>query len=402
MANNQLPFGIDFVVNEDIVPLGFKKYPNKEGYTINCPFCEKKGLAPDRKHKLCVNITNNVAHCFRCNTGVNIIGLHQEYMGCSYREAKQDLFKRYNGLPSDIQKTLNKGQEQIKLEREKRLEPAPIKFRDIAYRRFLACLDLKAEHKAALMKRGLNEEEIERGLYKSVPVIGYNTFAREVFNDYELGTKVSKNYKWGIPGFYDIRTDEPKLIQNTSGIYIPVLNQDGLISHLQIRFDELPNSASELDKEYWSKYKPYTSDYRNKKDGCSTKDCENIHYAGNWRAIPESVMLTEGILKANVASFLAGKIKGCASIPMLAIDGVNKHQQLIYELSDLKSKGLKEVVLCLDMDYKTKPQVKAAMDRIEHTIKHCELEVKHFDWNSQFKGIDDYLLAVYKYRKDNN
>lgn len=397
----KLPFGINFVVDQDIVPLGHKKYPNKEGYTINCPFCERKGLSPDKKHKLCINLTDNVAHCFRCNTGTNIIGLHQSFMGCSYEEAKQDLYRRYEGLPSDLQKTIKNAQTVIQKEKEKVLEPAPIKYRDIAYRRLLNLLDLKDEHRQKLIARGLTDEQIEKGMYKSVPVIGFSTFPKYVFNDFELD-KLKKNYKWGIPGFYDIRTDEPNMIQYGSGIFIPVKNRQGLISHLQIRFDELPDDANELEKEYWSKYKPYTSDFKNKKDGCSSKNCENVHYAGDWSNIPESVMLTEGILKANVASCLAGLIKGSEPVPMLAIDGVNKQQQLLYELGELHEQGLKEVVICFDMDYKTKPQVKAALERIETTIKYVGLNCRTFDWNSKHKGIDDYLLAVLNYRKSTN
>ena len=104
MAQKLLPFGIDFVVEQDLVPLGIEKIPNSNGYSFNCPFCQKKGLKPDRKHKYAINIYKNVGHCMRCGAGHGIITLHRDLVdtGLTNEEAKQDLYNRWKGLPSDV------------------------------------------------------------------------------------------------------------------------------------------------------------------------------------------------------------------------------------------------------------------------------------------------------------
>lgn len=35
-------------------------------YSINCPFCEKRGMGEDRKHHLGFNVSKDVYYCFRC------------------------------------------------------------------------------------------------------------------------------------------------------------------------------------------------------------------------------------------------------------------------------------------------------------------------------------------------
>jgi len=389
-----LPFGIDFVVEQDLSPLGYSKRRSNEGYTVNCPFCEKSGLTPDKHHKLAINTTINVAHCFRCNSGYNIIGLHSALCNLSHDEAKKDLLNRWNGLSSDVKAQIHASNTEIQERQKKKLYPAPIEYRDEIYCKLLNQLSLSDEHHDDLIRRGLTEEEIVSGGYRSVPVIGLETFASKCFS-YETSKAIRNHREWGIPGFFDIKK-EPKMVRNPSGYFIPVIADNGMISELQIRFDNPAKDAPKEEIENFAKYKPFTSDYSNKIDGCTSSGCENIHYAGDWSTVPDTCVLTEGILKANVASCLAGRLKRTTPRPFLAIDGVNKYQLLAFELLKLKDKGLKKVVVALDMDYREKPQVKNALDHIKEIISEVGLEQSMFTWDSSDnkKGIDDFLLAL--------
>ena len=403
MSYRKLPFGIDFVVEQDLVPLGIRKVPNSKGYSFDCPFCEKKGLKPDRHHKYTVDIYKNVGHCMRCGSGHGIIGLHQALSkgGISMDEARKDLMKRWEGLPSGVQIELSKTQDRLEEENSKQLFPAPIEIRDSVYRAFLAQLSLSRAHHDDLIARGLSEKEIADRMYKSVPAVGFKTFAAKSFS-YEISDTLRRHPQWGIPGFYDIRSGEPKVIRCDPGFFVPVRDEFDRISGMQIRYDPLPEDAPESRKEHYAKYKWFNSNYREKKDGCTASGCENIHYATPLFKTPESIILTEGVLKADVASRLGGKIKNQTNVPMLGLVGVYNTENLAFELIKLRDYGLKKIIIAVDMDYLDKPQVAAALENIRQIIQGIGLHYEDFRWNRKYKGIDDYFLAVCKRRKERN
>jgi len=404
MSNfKKLPFGIDFVVEQDLVPQGIRKVPNTQGYSINCPFCVQKGLKPDRHHKYSVNIYKNVGHCMRCESGHGILGLHQALSKTpiSLDEAKEDLMKRWNGLPSDVQVKLAKVLEELEEENRRQLFPAPIEIRDEVYRAFLDQLFLSKKHHDDLIARGLTEEEIEQGMYKTVPSMGFKTFAVNSMS-YEIKDTLRRHVHWGIPGFYDIRSDEPKIVKCDSGYFVPVRDENMLISGMQIRYDPLPEDAPDIKKEYYAKYKWFTSNYKERKDGCTASGCESIHYATRLFKVPESIILTEGVLKADIASRVGGRIKGIGPIPVLGLVGVYNTEGLLEELYKLKNwgSGLKKVVIAVDMDYRDKPQVANALENIKEIISGVGLDYETFNWDPKYKGIDDYFLAVLQRRQE--
>ena len=401
MSNKKLPFGIDFVVEQDLAPLGIRKVPNSKGYSFNCPFCEKKGLKPDRHHKYSVDLYKNVGHCMRCGSGHGIISLHQALSKkpISEKEAKTDLLKRWKGLPSDVQVELSRSLERLEEENKKQLFPAPIEVRDAVYRAFLDQLSLSKAHHDDLIARGLSEEEIRDRMYKTVPSLGFQTFAKNAFT-YEIKDTLRRHIQWGIPGFYDIRTDEPKVVKCNPGFFVPVRDEFDRISGMQIRYDPLPEDAPESKKEHYAKYKWFNSNFKDKKDGCTASGCENIHYATTLFKTPQSIILTEGVLKADVASRLAGRIKKKPPVPVIGLVGVYNTENLAFELIKLRDYGLKKVVIAVDMDYLDKPQVAGALQNIRDTIKGIDLEYEEFHWDRKYKGIDDYFLAVYKRRKE--
>ena len=395
----KLPFGIDFVVKQDLVSQGVELIDNSTGYSFNCPFCEQRGLKPDHRHKYNVNIYKNVGHCMRCGAGHGILGLHQALSknAITLEEAKIDLMNRWNGLPSDVQIEMSRTLEIREEENKKQLYPAPIEVRDDVYRRFLDQLSLSKKHHDDLIARGLSEEEIVQGMYKSVPAVGFQTFASNAFT-YETRDALKRHWQWGIPGFYDIRTDAPKVVRCSPGYFVPVRDEYYMISGMQIRYDPLPADAPKEKKEHYAKYKWFVSNYKEKKDGCTASGCENIHYATRFFKTPESLILTEGVLKADITSRLAGRIKDKDPVPVLGLVGVYNTENLAFELTKLKEHGMKHVVIAVDMDYLEKPQVASAMQNIHEIVEGVGLTCEDFRWKKEYKGIDDYLLAVYNRR----
>jgi hypothetical protein len=50
------------------------------------------------------------------------------------------------------------------------------------------------------------------------------------------------------------------------------------------------------------------------------------------------------------------------------------------------------------MDYREKKQVADALNNIEEIVSGTGLKYKVETWNPAYKGYDDYLLGVQKYR----
>ena len=337
-------FNMMFVLQEDL-PFE-RKFKSGDGYDMDCPFC--KG-----KRKFHVSLKRNAARCNKCSgdSGWNTTTLHADLTGLSTKEAYKDLVKKFNGLEAGA-KVIAKHTK--KLQEEDSITPVDITVRDKVYRKLLESLELAPSHKEDLLKRGLSEEDIKEGLYKTVPVMGFHSLAVSALE----GEKIKKGE--GIPGFTDASNiNDAAVRKKKSGYFVPVKTRNGLISGMQIRFDNLPENSSEEEKEAFRKYTWFSS--AEKDTGCGVTGCENIHYAGNWEEVPKEVQITEGMLKADIASHLSGK-------PFLALAGVNNVGQLQAELTKLQKEGLETVNICVDMDYREKREVANAMKRIQEII----------------------------------
>lgn len=378
----QLPFGIDFVVEQDLASTqGFKKWKAPRGsYDITCPFC-------GGKRKFNVNTELNVARCNKggssCvldgNNGYNTITLHAALTGLSNSESYKDLMERWSGLSSEVQAKLKY---KANIKKESYLIPASIDSRNQIYNYLLNSLTLSKKHHDDLIARGLSEQQIIKGMYKTVPVIGLNTIAYDAY--YKSGAFIDfKNRKLGVPGFYDLHS-EPQLVKRKNGFFIPVRDSLGRISGMQIRFDDLSLDANEEQKESYHKYAWFSSS--EKDTGCSVSGCENIHYAGDWIKAPKQINLTEGVLKADIAAALSGT-------PFIGLVGVNNLNNLCFELMQLKDRGAQKVNICIDMDYREKKEVASALDSIKEIIGRAGLTYTVVNWPEKYKGIDDFLLA---------
>lgn len=379
-------FPIAFVVEQDLPDT--KKFKTVTGFEIDCPFCGKH-------RKMDINLAKNLARCNACGKGFNSLTLHANLCKVDNKKAYADLWTRYKKLPSDLK---------VKIDTVKYSAPEinvmPLEMRDKIYRLFLNSLSLSDAHIASLKKRGLSEDRIKLLMYRDCPTTEMDL--NFIKDDMDVKTYISKHPKRGIAGLYDLQ-DAPKCVARKSGILIPVIvkrpirttkdatSYENLISGLQIRFDE-------GDK----RYSYYTS--LEKEGGCGFTGCESIHMN-----LPDSlfdtdtmsfvqpeckkVVLTEGCLKADVASYLTG-----VDFPFIAVLGVSNQKYLAPTCKFLKETyQTNEIVLMFDEDYVDNRNVDNALKQAKEKIVASGLKVSEYHWSKEYKekgikGIDDLLL----------
>ncbi len=325
---------------------------------VNCPFCN------DTKGKMRLDFEKNVFRCPKCSTSGGTITLFSILNGVSWNEAYIDL-KTYTIKDNTLYTTSRK---QKKIHRAELLSDEEI---DRTYRAMLDFCTLTNKHKNNLLYRGLSERGINRIGYKSVPV---NKIKELVLHLDSLGCGLI-----GVAGFY--RSSDGRIFANISknseGIIIPIKNDIGQITALQYRLDNPYND---------SRYLFFSSGVKN--EGCSFKN--STHYELNAQN-SESVIVTEGALKANVAnclSYLKDKeIRNYVGLVSATTSSV--YDELF---TVLKKKKIKVIYEAFDMDKLTNENVLKGVKNFTESAKENGFIVNQCTWCSQFKGIDDYLL----------
>lgn len=384
MKKNQ--FGICFVVDQDLPKDKFKRARAAIGFNITCPFC-------GGKNKLNIN-PKGFARCAKCgdghdsSKGFDAIKLHSALTGLTRKDAENDLNKRWQGLPSDaqvkyLQPVIPEASEKI----------MPIELRNNFYKTYLNCLVLKKTHYQNLIARGLDEEFIIKEGFRS---LHGKKETKELTNKIviSLDSDTKKylkqdfnklNVRYAVPGFCKLFTKSQDLVTyQNDGFLIPVRRITGEIEGFQIRHDEKNKT------EGFTRYSWLSSSFAD--GGIGTKELKNIHHVGfdayqeKYNKYPRTIYLTEGCLKADVASYLCKR-------PYIALMGVNNVSQLSEELIMQKNLGCKNVCVVIDMDYRQKKEVNQALKKIITIIRESGLHVLLGEWNSNYKGIDDFLLA---------
>lgn len=321
-----------------------------------CPFCQKK-------KKFNINFQKGVYKCWSCGKTGQAIRFWAYFRGFGddISAAGKDYIKflygeRKAGKPTKV--ILPKAQ----IVNE--FEISTITERHAAYEAFLEMLTLTDIHKKNLLKRGMTEESIKKGEYRTAPMAATSAICH---------TLMSKGIVLeGIPGFYKNSTGW-KFVDFGSGFLIPTRDLSGRIQALQIRTDTVNENSP--------RYLTISSAKRE----CGTKGHTYPHINRGNENFKE-IILTEGPLKGDIISQYTG-------YPCIAILGVNATAMLPELLRELKKKGTRYINIALDMDLHSNANVQAALVKIKHLItsagfRYCELE-----WDPRFKGLDDYLYA---------
>lgn len=338
-----------------------------------CPYCD--GL-----WKLNINADKGVFRCARCGEAGNAIKLHSMLKGLSYDEAKKQLLG--DGL---------KPRHTFEVNPAKELKVASLQRRSEIYKSILEHGYVSKTQADDLRRRGLSGEE----LYWYVTCLEgmRNTF--KFWCDGENHALIENDKVVGVPGLYGNvlkdefgKEDTSKIFLNMPkgiGYFIPVITH-GEGNKQEISCMQVRHLKGDL------RYSYFTSGDDALKNGSSVSECNKVHYTRNfWKngkmVIPKVVNLTEGALKADVASVLSGK-------PFIAIMGVNNTRDLKEELLFLKTNGCKKINICFDMDYLNNKNVEKALNDVNKIIKNVGLIPNKITWDENYKGIDDYLLSL--------
>lgn len=380
------------IVESDFSPEEIRTNSDSTISVRYCPWCEephwKLNINP-KKGKY-----GGLFRCPKCGNGGSLIALHMKLRNESFEEARAEL----NGTTLEPKFS-------YEVKASAYTPTASLERRNEFYQLLLELGYPSNGLLKDLKKRGLGEKYcswyansmdfVERGLVKRT------SLNPQLLQKYNVGL-IENNEIRGIPGLYgkakkdangkevldELCINFPK----RSGYLIPVISHVGQIpkiSCMQIRFYECAEGEP--------RYAFFTSGSDKLLNGVNVGECNKVHYTRNfWNEdmwsnpqmkIPKAVNLTEGALKADVASVLSGKC-------FISVPGVNSLKDLPGELKFLKQGGCERINICFDMDYLDKPQVKNALDKVKKIIVEAGLKPVQIKWDKNFKGIDDYYLNL--------
>jgi hypothetical protein len=239
-----------------------------------CPICEKADWCS-------VRTDGTWAICRRVDTGA---GLHKvDKAGAEYW-----LYPLDGHTPSRqsiIELSSQPGRERIEC-----ADPATL---DHVYRAVLTALPLSPTHRQALRQRGLADSEIIRRQYRTLPRAGRVALAKRIVVWW--GADVCAQ----VPGFYLAERDGRRWwsLAGAAGLLIPVRNLEGHIIALKVRVDD-PGDGPK-----------YTTVSSVKHDGPGPG--AQVHAPLHSGLYGDTVRLTEGELKADLATVLSGVLTIC-------------------------------------------------------------------------------------------
>lgn len=345
----------------DIISALNLPYPasGRSSYYVQYPLCDDN---PRHRH-LNINLKKEVFRCPKCGVSGGMFDLYSLYTGIARDKVRQALIEK-------LDPQTNPNLQKVHVEKQPIIEECPvtdIETRHKTYSALLAKLTLANDHIENLKNRGLSINDIERLGYKTTPILGMSTIAKQLVNDgYELA---------GVPGFFRCSDDSWTFIQEQRGILIPVRDIEGRIQGLQIRRD---NAVKR-------KFRWVSSTER--KDGCQSKGW--THIAGPIRPV---MLLTEGPMKADIIHTLSD-----ASV--IAVPGVNSLTYLQSALEILREKGLKEIKTAFDMDFLINWHVQNGYNNLLELLNNMGFRFGTYIWDSRYKGLDDYIQKQRQYPK---
>lgn len=254
---------------------------------------------------------------------------------------------------------------------------APPEEIDRTMRALLELLTLTEAHRKHLRdQRGLTDEQIDYLGLKSTA-----SYKRCYYIPQKLS---AQGYQIeGVPGFYVGKNGRwmVNFGTRTAGILIPVRSVDGLIQGAQIRLDEPFKDDEDDPEDEGTKYIWFSSSSKHK--GASPGS--PVNFIGD----PHSrvVYVTEGCLKAGIAHCLMDRA-------LLSIQGANNLSGLKDALTKLYLNGTEEIVEAHDTDKFCNDAVALGAAKIHLLARECGMTCRSLTWNPNYKGIDDWQLAL--------
>lgn len=242
---------------------------------------------------------------------------------------------------------------------------------DLAYRTVLASLRLDDVEIESLQRRGLDRASIALNGYRTLPDTGRAALARAVIR--EIGEDAAAC----VPGIA-WRQDGGRgwwTFAGWSGLLVPVRDADGCIGALKVRRRDPVEDGSR-------RYVYITSSTRG---GASAR--AGLHVPLAVRAMrdegAERLVITEGELKADVATYLLGE-------PVVGLPGVAAFSVAVELAAAWKPR---QVVVALDMDAATNLIVARGTRALVELLRGDGHSVQLWRWSRRWKGLDDMLAA---------
>jgi hypothetical protein len=245
-------------------------------------------------------------------------------------------------------------------------ERAPVDILHQVYHAVLQSLRLSPQHRAQLTQRGLCDQDISFRQYRSLPREGRAALAKQLVERFGETTCAR------VPGLY-IREQEQRRwwsLAGAPGLVIPVRNAACQVIALMVRSDD-PDAESRYSAISSKKYQ-------------GPSPGSPIHIPLIESATSSVIRLTEGFLKADIATTLSG-------LHTIGLPGVSMWASAFPFLKTLHHPAIH---LAFDMDACRNLQVALALRQAARTLQAEGFRVHLEIWDEvDGKGIDDLLAA---------
>ncbi|MDP9354965.1 MAG: DUF3854 domain-containing protein, partial [Chloroflexota bacterium] len=245
--------------------------------------------------------------------------------------------------------------------------------RHLVYRRLAVLCGLSDAHRADLHRRGITDEQIAARGYATLPATGRKEIAAQLLAEFGAATMER------IPGFRywadNAGRRYPTLAGGRDGgLLVPVRDPEGRIAGYQVRRDNPPPGTP--------RYRWLSSKDRDGGTGSGAPVHVARPVAGDSGS-PRSVVITEGPIKADIASDHLGCV-------VVAVPGVTNRSGVLPALAKLDAF---EGIIGYDRDAETKPQVMQARDALAADLAAAGYRPLLAIWDDAYKGLDDALVA---------
>jgi hypothetical protein len=234
------------------------------------------------------------------------------------------------------------------------------------YSALLGMLTLNGTHRENLRDRGLPEKDIDAREYRSLLISGRAKLAQRLHD--RFGDKVLT-----VPGIVAKEGDRGRYltIRGAAGCLIPVRDAQGRIVALKSRSDDAKGDSPKYS---------YLSSVKDGGPGPGSP----VHLPLGISGPVERVRLTEGALKADIATALSG-------MPTISLPGVSNGSAAV---ATLKALGVQTVLVSFDADASSNETVARALRACIATLTEAGFGIELELWDgTQAKGIDDALAA---------
>lgn len=367
-------------------------------YECLCPFHADKSLG-----SFIITPRLNIYKCFSCGEGGGAVSFVAKYFNLKSVDAAVKIARDLHLFPAEeldrfstdeidkesLKKAHNKVAKKYLVVEEDNI--ASIDERDKVYRAFLNELSLSKEHHEHLSKvRHLSDEEIKEGLYRSIDRDTFvidSLFKNNKFHDKDL---------MGIPGFYKAKNEEGIYEwrhTSSTGILIPLKNEDGKIYGLQVRKDE-------GDVRYVFFSSSFAKNRAEMISGTSAKSGYDCIYPK--KPSSKTLFITEGRFKGQILSDFLGTpvitLQGVGAWKSDLLDVVRKMEKNYFKRDSFH---FQRIIIAYDSDILTNDSVFKAGRKLGNFLEDS-YNISYLLWNPALgKGIDDLIINQdYKEKKD--